>query len=85
MLSEQILSMRGRILVSATVMVIYIAALAVAFLSKNDNMLMVLIGVAATNATTVVGYWVGSSSGSTKKDDALIAKQPEIVNPKVAP
>lgn len=63
----------GPILVSTLAMLIYGGALVIAFLSKDQGNLTILIGVAAANATTVVGYWVGSSIGSARKDVQLAA------------
>ncbi len=73
-MSDKTVDIYGKIAVSIVVLVIFIGALIVAFLSKNENMLMILVGVAAGNSTTAVGFWLGSSSSSAKKDDALIAK-----------
>ncbi len=61
----------GATVISVTGMAIYLAAIGVAYLKGNDTLLTALCGVAATNATTIVGFWVGSSSGSQKKDDNL--------------
>ncbi len=64
-------STTGAVIISALVLLIYAGAFAVAFMLKSDTMLNVLVGTAATNATTVVGFWVGSSAGSQKKDDTI--------------
>jgi hypothetical protein len=65
------ISTKGAIIISALVLLIYAGAFAVAYMLKSDVMLNVLVGTAATNATTVVGFWVGSSAGSQKKDDTI--------------
>ena len=39
--------------------------------SGSEPVLNVLLGTLGAMATTVVGYWVGSSVGSAKKDDRL--------------
>jgi hypothetical protein len=78
----------GRVVVS---IVIVVAFLAVLFLlmtrtitetTTSTNMLQVL----ATLTTGVVGYWVGSSSGSTAKDAviAAVAVQPTVIAAPVA-
>ena len=63
----------GPILVSVIAMLIYGVSLVIAFLSKDQNNLTLLIGVSAANATTVVGYWIGSSNSSARKDVQLAA------------
>jgi len=50
---------------------IFLAALLIAYISKSDTALTLLLGVAATNFTTVVSFWVGSSAGSQKKDATI--------------
>lgn len=35
------------------------------------EILSILLGALATNFTAVVGYWIGSSSGSAQKDNAI--------------
>ena len=76
----------GATVISVTGMAIYLAAIGVAYLKGNDTLLTALCGVAATNATTIVGFWVGSSSGSQKKDDnlAIAAAAGLPVAPKLA-
>jgi hypothetical protein len=63
----------GPILVSVLVMGNFLAAISIAWWTK-DTSLQVLLGMAGTNAGTAVGYWLGSSSGSKSKD-ATIASQ----------
>jgi hypothetical protein len=53
------------------------AALAFAYLTNNQNMLVVLISVIATNATTVVGFYVGSSASSQAKDATISNQLPK--------
>lgn len=57
----------GPIVVSVVTMVVFLAAIVVAWLTK-DSSLPVLLGMAGTNAGTAVGYWLGSSAGSKAKD-----------------
>lgn len=61
------------LVVSVFALAIFLAALGIAWWTKNEN-LGILLGVAASNATTVVSYWLGSSSGSKTKD-SVIASQ----------
>ncbi len=62
----------GPVIVSVLVLGIFLAAIAIAWWTK-DTSLQVLLGMAGTNAGTAVGYWLGSSSGSKSKDAALAA------------
>lgn len=68
----------GAIIVSVFVLVIFLAAIAIAWWSK-DSSLQILLGMAGANAGTAVGYWLGSSSGSKAKDSVLA----QAVNPPV--
>ena len=70
----------GIVVVSVLVLLIYLAALTFAYFSKNDTLLTTLLGVAATNATTAVGFWLGSSYGSAKKTN-LLATTPVATPP----
>lgn len=63
----------GAILVSCVSLAIFLAAICIAWWTK-DTSLQILLGMAGTNATTAVGYWLGSSSGSKAKD-GVIAQQ----------
>lgn len=69
--------------VSVTAQIIFLLALAascvVAWVKGDYTLLTAMGGIAATNATTVVGYWVGSSDGSAKKTDIL--NQQKTTNP----
>jgi hypothetical protein len=65
------LSTLGAIIVSITTLVIFVASFVVAYLLNSETALVLLFGTAAANATTVVAYWVGSSSGSQKKDETI--------------
>lgn len=47
---------------------------AVAWAKGDFTLLIALGGVSATNMTTTVSYWLGSSSGSAKKDTLIAAK-----------
>lgn len=78
----------GRILVSAVVVVGFMAVTILFLLQKYSGtapgeVLTILVGVLGTNFTSVVSYWIGSSSGSSAKDDKLAALVPEA--PKATP
>lgn len=60
----------GAVLVSIFVLAIFLAAIVIAWWSK-DSSLQILLGMAGTNAATAVGYWLGSSSGSKAKDSVI--------------
>ena len=66
----------GRVLVS-TIVVCGFIAITVLYMTKKlegapvPEILSILLGALATNFTSVVGYWIGSSSSSAKKDEAL--------------
>lgn len=63
----------GPVLVSLCSLAVFVVALIVAW-RTGDSSLPILLGIAGSNATTTVGYWLGSSAGSRAKD-ATIAKQ----------
>lgn len=60
----------GPIVVSMLVLLIFLAAIVVAWWTK-DVSLQILLGMAGANAGTAVGYWLGSSSGSKTKDATI--------------
>jgi hypothetical protein len=66
----------GRIVVSTVVVVGFIGVTLLYMTQKLSGgavpeILSILLGALATNFTAVVGYWIGSSSGSAAKDQAL--------------
>lgn len=67
------------VVISALTLLIFCVALAasgvIAWAKGDYTLLIAMAGVAATNFTTVVGYWVGSSDSSAKKT-ALLAQTP---------
>jgi hypothetical protein len=78
------LMMIGAIIVSGMWSIVFMLALVVVWSAKDQPNLGVLIGVVATNGTTVVGFWLGSSMGSKRKTDLLAAAppvQPQEVHP----
>lgn len=79
MIPDKIATM-GPLAVSVISLGIFTAAIVVAWLTKDPS-LPYLLGAAGTNATTAVGYWLGSSSGSKSKDDTLRAALPKGPTP----
>jgi hypothetical protein len=77
----------GPIVVSVVVLSIFLAAIIIAWWTK-DSSLQILLGMAGTNAATAVGYWLGSSSGSKTKDATIAAQavpQPGTTTTTVTP
>jgi hypothetical protein len=62
----------GAIIVSMVALLTFTGALVVSFFFKDAGLLNLTVGAAIANATTAVGFWLGSSAGSQKKDDAVI-------------
>ena len=60
---------------SLVTLLTFTGALIVAFFTKDTpigaSLLQLTVGAAIANATTAVGFWLGSSSGSQKKDDVI--------------
>ena len=80
---------RGPVVISMVAQFTFLLALGAAAIIawvKNDYTLLVaMAGVAATNATTVVSYWVGSSDGSAKKTDLLAPSAPTTTTTTTGP
>src|SRR5215469_12754430 len=64
----------GAIIVSIVTLLTFTGALVVSFFFKDSGLLNLTVGAAIANATTAVGFWLGSSSGSQKKDDTINAQ-----------
>jgi|SRR5689334_11952697 hypothetical protein len=64
-------SLWGAIIVSVVTLLTFTGALVVSFFFKDSGLLNLTVGAAIANATTAVGFWLGSSSGSQKKDDLI--------------
>lgn len=66
----------GRVIVS-TIVVIGFMAVTVLYMTQKINgaavpeILSILLGALATNFTSVVGYWIGSSASSSAKDTTI--------------
>jgi hypothetical protein len=67
------MSLWGSIIVSIVTLLTFTGALVVSFFLKEPGLLNLTVGAAIANATTAVGFWLGSSSGSQKKDDVISA------------
>jgi hypothetical protein len=61
----------GAPIVSVYSLTLMLAALAAAVYMKNEQIVVVLAGVIATNATAVVNFYVGSSASSQAKDETI--------------
>jgi hypothetical protein len=64
------------VIVSVVALLIFLVALLIAYLKANDTLMTTLLGIAGAGYTTVVGFWLGSSYGSSKKTDMLTAAAP---------
>ncbi len=62
----------GSVIVSILVLMIFLGAIIVAWITRSPS-LDVLLGMAGSNAGIAVGFWLGSSSGSQKKDSTIAA------------
>lgn len=68
----------GQVVVSVFALTAFTAALLVAWMTKNTE-LMASLGNTIQNVTiAVVGYWVGSSIGSSQKDGQLERAQAQL-------
>jgi hypothetical protein len=74
-MDPKVISGYGAIIVSVVALLIYLGAHVVVLLLKSDTMLNILIGTDSALATMVAQYWVGSSAGSSKKDDIIAAQK----------
>lgn len=59
---------------------IFVVALIIAYVKGSENLLTILLGVAAANATTAVNFYLGSSSGSNRKDLIIHDAQRALAN-----
>lgn len=66
----------GAPVVSVYSLTLLLAALCFAYLVKNETLLTALVAVIATNATTVVSFYVGSSASSQAKDQTISSQLP---------
>ena len=54
-------------------LLLFLAALGVSWWAKNDTAFNLLTGAVISNASAVINYYFGSSSGSQKKDEVIAA------------
>jgi hypothetical protein len=57
-------------------LLLLLAGLGVAYLTKDDQAILILLGIIGTNATTAVHYYLGSSRSSQQKDKIISAQLP---------
>ena len=76
-MNPQTITAWGPIIVSTTALITFSGALIVAFFLKDTGLLNLTVGAAVANATTAVGYWLGSSHSSAKKDDLIAGQLPK--------
>jgi len=72
-MDQRTASLWGAIIVSVVTLLTFTGALVVSFFFKDSGLLNLTVGAAIANATTAVGFWLGSSSGSQKKDELISA------------
>lgn len=70
-MDSQTISSWGAIATSVLTLLTFAGTLVIVFFFKDSGMLNLMVGAVIANATTAVNFWLGSSSGSQKKDDAL--------------
>jgi hypothetical protein len=71
----------GAILTSLVTMLAFAVALVFAYIYKDTQNLSLIIGAIIANATTVVSYWLGSSSGSARKTEIIASTVPVVPIP----
>ena len=54
---------------------LFVIALGIAYMAKSDTALTLLLGMIGANATTVIGYYFGSSAGSAQKTAQMNANK----------
>lgn len=70
------LSEYGAIAVSILTLLTFAGCLVIAYVSRDQTSIALLVGAVVANASTAVSYWLGSSRGSQKKDEIMAAKGP---------
>ena len=72
-MDQKAVSLYGQVAVSILSQLIFAGTAVAAFFVRDDNLLLLVVGAVIANATTTINFWVGSSSGSQKKDDIVHA------------
>jgi hypothetical protein len=67
------------------VLTIFAGALVASCFMDNDTLRTQMFAVAASGFTATIGFFMGSSMGSQKKDDALVAQAASPSQPRVPP
>ncbi len=83
-MNAQTLRDYGALAVSIMIVGAFLVSLGIAYRAGDTTNLTLLIGAVVTQLGNVVGYWIGSSVGSTRKEEALtkLAQPPAAsVNP----
>lgn len=75
-MSSMHLSTVGAIIVSSLCCIAFGAALVVAYMANDEANKSLLTGAVIASFSTTVSFWLGSSAGSQKKDEALINRTP---------
>lgn len=71
----------GAIAVSVLVLGIFAGCLVIAYVTRDNSSIALLVGAAVSMATTAVGFWLGSSAGSQKKDDRPAVPSETVIAP----
>ena len=66
----------GAIAISVLSSLAFFVALIIAHLAQDQTNQSLMIGAVIANFTTTVSFWLGSSFGSQKKDEALARLPP---------
>lgn len=61
----------GVVVISAASILLLAISLGVCALMHNEPAVLLITGCIVTNATSVVGWWIGSSKGSSEKSARL--------------
>jgi hypothetical protein len=66
---------QGAIITSILTMGAFLVGVGLAYWHHDQTSMSLYTGAIVANATTTVGFWLGSSAGSQKKDARLAAQQ----------
>jgi hypothetical protein len=73
-MDPKLVALYGQIVTSILTLIALFGCLIVSFLLRDNQLELLVVGAVIAMATTVVNYWLGSSSGSQKKDDIMAAQ-----------
>ena len=78
----------GKVLISIVTLIVFVGFAGYIFLrgvpSESHDIILQMEGALISWITTIISYWVGSSSGSAAKDKTISDQLPAIPPPKVA-